>query len=89
MGALLVLAHKVGGSVAPIGGWLLINAVITFTFPNISWQGHLGGFLGGALVALVLVYSPRERRSLWQLIGLGSFALFLLTAIAVRVVALS
>jgi membrane associated rhomboid family serine protease len=89
MGALLVLAHKVGGNVSQIGGWLLINAVITFTFPNISWQGHLGGFLGGALVAALLVYSPRQRRGLWQLIGLGTFSLFLLAALVVRVAALS
>jgi membrane associated rhomboid family serine protease len=89
MGALLVLAHKVGGNVSQIGGWLLINAVITFTFPNISWQGHLGGFLGGALVAALLVYSPRQRRGLWQLIGLGTFTLFLLAALVARVAALS
>ena len=85
MGALLVLAVKVGGNVSQIGGWLLINAVLTFTFPNISWQGHLGGFLGGVLVAAVIVYSPRQRRGTWQLVGLVSITLLLLAAIAVRV----
>ena len=81
MGGLLVLAIKVGGNVSQIGGWLLINAVITFTLPNISWQGHLGGFLGGVLVAVVIVYSPRQHRGTWQLIGLASIGLLLVAAI--------
>jgi len=89
MGALLVLAVKVGGNVSQIGGWLLINAVLTFTFPNISWQGHLGGFLGGVLVAAVIVYSPRQRRGTWQLVGLISVGLLLLAAIAARALTFS
>ena len=66
MGALLVLAVKVRGDVRGILTWVGINAVITFLFPNISWQGHLGGFLGGALIAAMLVYAPRKRRTAWQ-----------------------
>lgn len=85
MGGLLVLAVKVGGNVSQIGGWLLINAVLTFTIPNISWQGHLGGFLGGVLIAAVIVYSPRQRRGTWQLVGLLVIGLLLLAAVAARV----
>lgn len=85
IGALLVLAVKVGGNVSQIGGWLLINALLTFTIPNISWQGHLGGFLGGVLIAAVIVYSPRQRRGTWQLVGLVSIGLLLLAAVATRV----
>ena len=66
MGALLVLAVKVRGDVRGILTWVGINAVITFLFPNISWQGHLGGFLGGVLIAALLVYAPRQRRTAWQ-----------------------
>ncbi len=84
MGALLVLAVKVGGNVQQIGTWLLLNLVITFTFPNISWQGHLGGFVGGALVAAVLVYSPRDRRATWQLVGLVLIGVLVLGATFVR-----
>lgn len=87
MGALLVVAFKVGGNVSQIGGWLLINAVLTFTFPNISWQGHLGGFLGGVLIAGILAYAPRQRRSLWQTSGLALLGILLVAAIAVRVLA--
>ncbi len=84
MGALLVLAYKVGGNTQQILIWLGINAVITFTFPNISWQGHLGGFLGGVLIAAILVYSPRVGRSKWQALGLTATAVGLAAAILAR-----
>ena len=60
IGALLVVAYKVGGDVRGLMVWLGLNVVITFLFPNVSWQGHLGGFVGGVLVGAVLVYAPRE-----------------------------
>src|SRR3546814_3266050 len=37
--------------------------------PGISWQGHLGGFIGGVLLAGAFAFSPRERRGTWQLIS--------------------
>jgi hypothetical protein len=50
MGALLVLSLKVKAN--PQQSVLdRLNFVFTFLYPNISWQGHLGGFLGGALIA--------------------------------------
>jgi membrane associated rhomboid family serine protease len=47
-------------------GLIVVNLVITFTIPNISWQGHLGGLITGALVALAYIYAPRPRRNLVQ-----------------------
>lgn len=85
MGALLVVAIKVRGNVGMIGMWLLLNLVITVTFPGISWQGHLGGFVAGVLIALVLVYAPRQHRGAWQLAGLGVITAGLLGALAVAV----
>jgi hypothetical protein len=35
-------------------GIIVINLVLTFSIPNISIGGHIGGLLGGILVALGL-----------------------------------
>jgi membrane associated rhomboid family serine protease len=44
--------------------YVAITAVISFTLPNISWEGHLGGFVTGvALGWLFLADSNRRRRS--------------------------
>ena len=88
MGGLLVVAFKVGGDVRGILIWLGLNAVITFTFPNISWQGHLGGLLGGTAIAAALVYAPRERRTLAQTLGVGAVMLVVLVAIIARLAVL-
>ncbi|MFC6154835.1 rhomboid family intramembrane serine protease [Nocardioides yefusunii] len=72
LGATLVLVWKVGGDVRSMAGLLAVNVAITLFVPNISWQGHLGGFVGGALVALLMVLTPRgERRSTLQWSGVA------------------
>ena len=85
LAGLLVVAFKVGGNVQSILMWVGINAVITVVGRGfISWQGHLGGFLGGLLVALILVYAPRDRRTVLQAVGVGAVTLVVLGAIAAR-----
>jgi membrane associated rhomboid family serine protease len=72
MGAIAVLAVKVGGQAQSVLGWIGVNLVLTFTLSGISWQGHLGGLLGGVLLGAAMVYAPRRRRSLvqWSAVGL-------------------
>lgn len=85
MGALLVVAYKVGGDVRQLLMWIGINFVITVVGRGfISWQGHLGGFLGGLALAAILVYAPRERRTAVQAAGVGGLLVFTLAAIALR-----
>ena len=85
LGGLLVLALKVHADISQLLLWIGLNFVITFLGRSfISWQGHLGGFLGGALIALVLVYSPRGHRGIWQAAGLSAFGVLLLGALVAR-----
>ena len=90
MAALLVVAVRVRGDVQGLITLVAINVVITVLGSSfISWQGHLGGFVGGLLVALVLVYAPRKGRTGWQVAGLGLFAVALVVAVLLRTAALT
>ena len=85
MGALLVVALKVRGDVQGLLTLIAVNAAITvFGAGFISWQGHLGGFVGGTLLGFVLVYAPKNHRSLWQGLGLGAVAVAIVVAVALR-----
>jgi membrane associated rhomboid family serine protease len=44
--------------------WIGLNLLITFTIPNISIGGHIGGLFGGALAALAIAELPRSMRGL-------------------------
>jgi membrane associated rhomboid family serine protease len=90
MGALLVLSLKVGADVNQLLIWIGVNFAFSFfANANISWQGHLGGFLGGMVLAAILAYAPRERRTAWQAAGFASVAVLLAVAFAVRTAALT
>ena len=90
LGALAVVILKVGGDIRSVLVWIGINFVFTFTLANISWQGHVGGFIAGAAIAAVLVFAPRgPRRTPVQLAGTAAIALAVLAAIVARIVTLS
>ncbi|WP_440069680.1 rhomboid family intramembrane serine protease [Streptosporangium sp. OZ121] len=65
-GALFVLARKLGYNAQGVLWLIGANAVITFVIPGISWQGHLGGLITGALVAAVFAFAPARNRSAIQ-----------------------
>jgi membrane associated rhomboid family serine protease len=56
MGAAVIVMRNRGLSAmeSGLGFWIVLNLVITFTVPNISIGGHVGGLLGGAIAALLL-----------------------------------
>ena len=64
--ATFVVARKVNVDVRWVVVMIVINLIITFTVPSISWQGHLGGLITGGVVALAYAYAPRENRTLVQ-----------------------
>ncbi|SEG75672.1 Membrane associated serine protease, rhomboid family [Thermomonospora echinospora] len=60
-GAFFVIAKRMN---APAGGivfLLVLNLVITFTVPGISWEGHVGGLLVGGALAAAYAYVPAAR----------------------------
>ena len=59
-GSMFIVNRRLGGQSAQILVLIGLNLLITFTVPNISWQGHLGGLLvGTALVAAMFALRPK------------------------------
>jgi membrane associated rhomboid family serine protease len=73
MGCLLVVLWLRKSDVRQLLMWLGLNVMITFIGgSHISWQGHLGGLVGGALLGCIwgLVPAGQNRdRTQWILIG--------------------
>jgi membrane associated rhomboid family serine protease len=89
MAALLIVAIKIRGDVRGIMTWIAINFVVTFVVGGISWQGHVGGFIGGLAIGAILVFAPRgPRRTPLQVAGLVVVAVLVAVAIAARTAAL-
>lgn len=89
MGALLVVLHKIGGNIQAIVPWLVVNAVFTFLVPGVSWQGHLGGFLGGLVVTGAIVYAPKANRARLQTLGVTVVVVLLAAATVARTAVLA
>lgn len=87
MGAFVVIQRRLGGNMTQLYILLAINLAIGFIpSANISWQAHLGGLIGGALVGLILLETRgRSRRGLQigLLIGL-TVALFAIGVFVAR-----
>jgi membrane associated rhomboid family serine protease len=77
-GATFVVAKRLNLDMRWVVLVIVINLVFTFVARGISWQGHVGGLVTGALVAAAYVYPPREHRNAIQaavtVCALGLFA---------------
>ncbi len=71
LGAMLILEWQITGRLAGNAmTWILINLVISFTIPNISWGGHVGGLIGGILITLAYAHW-RDGRAQYGELGIG------------------
>jgi membrane associated rhomboid family serine protease len=66
-GAVFVVARRMNMNIRPIAAVIVINLAFTFLWGGISWQGHIGGLITGAIVAFAFVYAPRAQRTAVQL----------------------
>jgi membrane associated rhomboid family serine protease len=84
LGALLVIYKRLRLDLRQLGVILALNAFITFTVSSISWQGHLGGFVVGAVVGAAMVYAPQKNRVAVQVGVCAGVLVVLLALILVR-----
>lgn len=91
MGALLVVLWHRKADVRQLLIWLGINLVITFVAAaNISWQAHLGGLVGGAVIACAWTFipsSPNRSRNQW--LTMAGLLVIVVAGLAARAVMLS
>ncbi|MEH3034152.1 MAG: rhomboid family intramembrane serine protease [Aeromicrobium erythreum] len=85
LGMALMLLLKAREDVRGLLVLLAINGVLSLQ-GNISWQGHLGGFVVGCILGAVLAWTPRERRTLvhgltWVLLWIAIVGFTLLRTI--------
>ena len=63
-GALFAIGFKLGKPgmdlVRSNIGILVLNLIITFTVPSISWQAHVAGLLAGFVLTYAIYYPPRR-----------------------------
>jgi membrane associated rhomboid family serine protease len=73
MGAAVVVMRNRGLSAmeSGLGFWIVLNLVITFTVPNISIGGHVGGLIGGILVMLAYGHWGGRGRAQYGQLGLA------------------
>jgi len=80
--AMIVINRRLRLDVTRLIPMLVVNLLFTFSVPNISVAGHLGGLAVGGIVAVILAYAPQNRRAQVQAIGCTAvFALLIVAAI--------
>jgi membrane associated rhomboid family serine protease len=85
-GATAVYMRRMRYDMRPVMVLLALNIVFSFTWANVSWQGHLGGLLTGTVVAIGMLYAPRDRRALVQW---GTCAAMLVASLVVSGIAVA
>ena len=82
--AMFIVQRRFGRDTSGIVALVAINAVISFLGANISWQGHLGGLVTGALVASLYAWAPRTKRTVYGIWGTVGIAVALVGLICLR-----
>ena len=77
-GALFVVARRRNLETGGILGLIVVNLILSFTFANIDWRGHVGGLVVGTAIAAAFAYAPTNAlRDRVQAAGCVAVALLL------------
>ena len=83
-GAIFVVMRRMGQEARGMLVIIGLNLVVGFIVPNISWQGHLGGLVTGAVLGAAYAFAPRERRTLVGVAATVAVAVVLVGAVLLR-----
>ncbi len=53
MGAYFVILRALGGQLGQVASIIAINLVFGFLMPGVAWEAHVGGLIGGVIIALI------------------------------------
>jgi membrane associated rhomboid family serine protease len=91
--ACLLLVKQLGLDLRTLVATIVLNFVFTFTVPDISKLGHVGGFVVGGLAALAITGLPNRRPTIVptrvQAAGLGGLFVILLLLVVWRTAVLA
>ncbi|MCW2948908.1 MAG: Rhomboid family protein [Actinoallomurus sp.] len=87
--AFFVVGRRLGADTRGIAFLILINLMFTFTFSGISWEGHVGGLITGAVLAAAFAYAPRGRQKAVQVAASAVVTAILVVLTVVQTTALT
>ncbi len=87
--AYFVVGRRLGSDTRGIAFLILINLMFTFSFSRISWEGHVGGLITGAILAVAFAYAPRARQNTVQVATSAVVAAILIILTVVQTTALT
>ncbi|MBU2663464.1 rhomboid family intramembrane serine protease [Actinoplanes bogorensis] len=82
--AMIVVNRRLRLDISQLIPLLVVNLIFTFSIPNVSIAGHIGGLVVGGAVAFVLAYAPTKRRSQIQALGCAAVFVVLIVAAVLR-----
>lgn len=80
MGAYFIIVRSLGGNSTQIFALIAINLAMGFFVSGISWEGHLGGLIGGMALAGVYAETRRPNQRVAQILGVAGVVALLVIA---------
>jgi membrane associated rhomboid family serine protease len=81
--ATLIVIRKLGLDARFMVLAVALNFGVSFA-PGISLLGHVGGFVTGGLLALVMVYAPAKSRTPMQIMAIGVLVAIMVSLVLIR-----